>query len=575
MALALRKTWSTKDPERLQKELQELQRGIIDELARLGARTRVRPSTQDTVFAGYDDVVRLSPTSAGQQLVLPAAVPARAGATVEAIIESADGAVTVEAVDSLVNEEESITFVARIGRALFSCNGSGWFLATMLPSGFITSADILDGTIVNADISASAAIALTKMAPIADDSMLVNISGGAATAAERLLTDMAGDGLAYDAANHHWDVTGSTSITITSDQVQRAALTGAISASANSNSTLFSGITDNGVSEADRATLNFQNSTTNTALITDSGGELQIEYRRAALTGAITASANSNATLFAGIRDNGSAETDRTNLNFVNSTSCTAVVTDDAGNDELEVTFQRAALTGEVTASANANTTTITRSTNFDWTGEHSYAESATGPTLAAGQGAFWPLNEAPTTPMYTDDAGLTWRIGCAAVQAITANTAATNATTNLSGGSFAIPAGSSRVGTLYRNTLAFLYTHTAATTPTLTAELLIAGAVAQTVVFTPLAFAATFYGEVVAITTIRSLGAGGTCMVSAQFKCGIANSLGDALAGAGTVATTAIDTTASQTIELRIRMTTAVASNTLTVIQGFTERLR
>jgi hypothetical protein len=78
---------------------------------------------------------------------------------------------------------------------------------------------------------------------------------------------------------------------------------------------------------------------------------------RAALTGAIAASQNSNATLFSGIRDNGSAENDRTNLNFVSSTSATAVVTDDAGNDELEITFQRAALTGDVTASANSNTT--------------------------------------------------------------------------------------------------------------------------------------------------------------------------------------------------------------------------
>jgi len=154
------------------------------------------------------------------------------------------------------------------------------------------------------------------------------------------------------------DIVDNVSITeVATNNIQRAALTGAISASAGSNSTLFSGITDNGVSEADRATLNFQNSTTNTALITDSGSELQIEYRRAALTGAIAASANSNATTFAGILDNGAAENNRTNLNFLNSTSCTAVVTDDSGNDELEITFQRAALTGAVAASANSNAT--------------------------------------------------------------------------------------------------------------------------------------------------------------------------------------------------------------------------
>ncbi len=60
-------------------------------------------------------------------------------------------------------------------------------------------------------------------------------------------------------------------------------------------------------------------------------------FQRAALTGAVVATQNSNATLFAGIRDNGSAESDRTNLNFVSATGITATVTDDAGNDELEV----------------------------------------------------------------------------------------------------------------------------------------------------------------------------------------------------------------------------------------------
>lgn len=89
-----------------------------------------------------------------------------------------------------------------------------------------------------------------------------------------------------------------------------------------------------------------------TSLVVNSG-----TLERAALTGAIAASQNSNATLFAGIRDNGSAENDRTNLNFISSTSNTLVVTDDSVNDELEITVQRAALTGDVTASANSNTT--------------------------------------------------------------------------------------------------------------------------------------------------------------------------------------------------------------------------
>lgn len=78
---------------------------------------------------------------------------------------------------------------------------------------------------------------------------------------------------------------------------------------------------------------------------------------RPPFTGAIAAAANSFATLFAGIRDNGSAENDRTNLNFLSTTSVVSTITDDSGGDELEIAHERAALTGDVTAAQNVNTT--------------------------------------------------------------------------------------------------------------------------------------------------------------------------------------------------------------------------
>lgn len=129
---------------------------------------------------------------------------------------------------------------------------------------------------------------------------------------------------------------------------------------------------------------------------------------RAALTGAVAASQNSNATVFSGIRANGSATTDRTNINLLDGTRTTATVTDDSVNDEIEVKwdfngvgiyepdlstfvknaldmaplsstsiigdavnsggvgagfrYERAALTGDVTASQNSNATTIANS---------------------------------------------------------------------------------------------------------------------------------------------------------------------------------------------------------------------
>jgi hypothetical protein len=336
---------------------------------------------------------------------------------------------------------------------------------------------------------------LTGLADQAAETFNGNFTAGAAPPTARAGSSVAGAGLTYaaggtlavgagdgidvaadDVAVDVTDIVDNVSITeVATNNIQRAALTGAITASAGSNATLFAGIRDNGVSEADRQFINLVSSTSNTALVTDDAAndELEFTFRRAALTGAITAAAdsnatlfdagasgagltgggtailavgagtgitvnandvqlttiaddtfmanvsgvaavatgktfaslaglgiaydataheldidladidstsivingttleraaltgaiaatqNSNATLFAGIRDNGSAETDRTNLNFISSTSATAVVTDDAVNDELEITFQRAALTGDVTASANSNTTAI------------------------------------------------------------------------------------------------------------------------------------------------------------------------------------------------------------------------
>lgn len=174
-----------------------------------------------------------------------------------------------------------------------------------------------------------------------------------------------------DAGNNETEVT-----------FERAALSGAIAASANSNATLFSGIRDNGATENDRTNLNFVPGTFITVAVTDDVGndELEISYsldtnsllaaiastsivinsstlERAALSGAISASQNSNTTLFAGILDNGAAENDRQNLNFLSTTSIIAAIADDAGNNELEITWQRAALTGAIAASQNSNST--------------------------------------------------------------------------------------------------------------------------------------------------------------------------------------------------------------------------
>ncbi len=227
-------------------------------------------------------------------------------------------------------------------------------------NGSTRDAQITAGVIVNADVNASAAIAQTKLG--ATTGFSVKASGASATtSAEPIVTYSASANMSAERVT-----TSSTSVTVSTSvagqiEFQRAALTGAIAASANANTTLFSGIRDNGSAETDRTNLNFVSSTSATAVVTDDAGndELEITFQRAALTGAVSASANANATQFAGIRDNGTLETARGFVNVLSTSTITALGTQDAGNDEIELTWS------------------VNLAATYAWTGDHSIGGSA------------------------------------------------------------------------------------------------------------------------------------------------------------------------------------------------------
>lgn len=162
------------------------------------------------------------------------------------------------------------------------------------------------------------------------------------------------------------------------------------------------------------------------------------------------------------------------------------------------------------------------------------------------------------------------------AVTAVTANAAATNATTNLSFGTFTVPANTFQVGSVWEFYGYAVFLHTAAATPTLTLEILVNGSVVDSAVMTPLSTAGTWAVEAYGILTIRTTGAGGTLQANCRMSSGISLSTGTASnSGSNSTATDAVDTTQSRSIEMRIRMTTAVASNTLTVTQGYVRKVR
>ncbi len=110
---------------------------------------------------------------------------------------------------------------------------------------------------------------------------------------------------------------------------------------------------------------------------------------------------------------------------------------------------------------------------------------------------------------------------------------------------------------------------------PSCELELLIGGVVVQTAHIvngtTGDGGSATLGFKCEAFITIKTTGLTGTldACVSAYHNFGYGSSDTDAPTNV------AIDTTVTKNIEMRIRMNTAVASNTLTVRQGFTVRLK
>lgn len=117
-----------------------------------------------------------------------------------------------------------------------------------------------------------------------------------------------------------------------------------------------------------------------------------------------------------------------------------------------------------------------------------------------------------------------------------------------------------------------FTYLHTAAATPTLTFELAVAGTAVVALVVTPVATASTYHGCAECVFTVRTVGAGGTLMGAIQVDAPLLTTP-VVPAQVDTTADT-IDTTIARLVEFRCRMTTAVASNTLTLAQGYCERL-
>lgn len=208
-------------------------------------------------------------------------------------------------------------------------------------------------------------------------------------------------------------------------------------------------------------------------------------------------------------------------------------------------------------------------------------ADTASTPSVSSNEGMYWVFDpgSAATLPFFTDDANVDHELAYAAdVQLVasdvkTSNSAATNATTNLTCVSHTVAANDWSVGSLYVLRGWFQFAHTAAATPTLTIDLLVGGTLVETFVVTPVATALTWNGSIEAVVCCRSTGAGGTMKTDVQCTTSAGTNAANVAFGSTVTADRSLNTTVSNALLLRMRMTTAVASNTLTVVQGWCER--
>jgi hypothetical protein len=198
--------------------------------------------------------------------------------------------------------------------------------------------------------AAGSTVPVGSISPIARDTFLGNIGTTTAPPAAVPLADVDSTSIIYDATSHTF---------------QRAALTGFATATQNSNATSSA---EPIVTYSASANMSAERVTTSSTSITvDIATAGQIEFRSAAKTGAISQAANANATLFAGILDNGAAENDRTSLDFITTNDVALAITDNSGSDKLEIratlaagTTQNEGTSGAVTVNAGVKVLAIT-----------------------------------------------------------------------------------------------------------------------------------------------------------------------------------------------------------------------
>jgi len=248
--------------------------------------------------------------------------------------------------------------------------------------GDVYALDFVAGTNVN--LAATVAGAVATITPSVDLSSVTYTAGDGidlvANAFSADVSDFAGTGLEDDGSNNLRIAAAAAGAGLTGGGGSALAVGAGTGITVNANDVAWAGLSVQNNNSALGAFVGIDCTNTTSIIATSASNitEATIRFERAALTGAITASQNDNATLFAGNRVNDAALANREFMDFASGTSVTVTAND--------------AFAG-VAGTTCRYTFNVNLSPNYAWTGIHSFTNGTAGVgffvQMTSGQASF------------------------------------------------------------------------------------------------------------------------------------------------------------------------------------------
>ncbi len=233
--------------DELRRQLNEAFKLIERDLTAALSSPKVSEVITASVYApSFGEVARVAPPSTGLSLVLPEPNLSRIDARITVVQEAASGPMTVEVVNGTINGSATLAYLAGVGTVEFILTPTGWY---------------------GWSVSLVASFPIAGLAAIPANTVLANPTGSSAVPVAHPWSTVAGSGLTYSSGAINWDGLA---------------------------------VAENNVSLGNFTGVDFDDSTSIAVTLTNlGGGAFNVELQRAALTGDVTAALNGNATTIA------------------------------------------------------------------------------------------------------------------------------------------------------------------------------------------------------------------------------------------------------------------------------------